>query len=131
MRAILLLTLVSICSLACKKSDPIVTPGLFGTWELRRHYGSLLGFDSTFKAGNGTVYQFKSDSTYKLYIKYKLVSQGPFHITASDIGINVSTRIYFGNDSGFSEPFYYNGTQMTIGTAADDGIASDYVKIGN
>jgi len=74
MRAILLLFLVAVCALACKKSEP-VKPGLFGKWEIHRRYGSLLGFDSIYKAGNGNIYQFNSDSTYKYYVKYKLASQ--------------------------------------------------------
>ena len=134
MRTYLLLTLIVVGALACKKTEP-VRPGLFGKWEIHRRYGSLLGFDSTYKAGNGTIYQFNSDSTYKYYIKNKLASTGAFHIRALNVpdvlGIAPSFKIYFDSDTTYGEPFSYSGTAMTIGTAANDGIASDYVKIGN
>jgi hypothetical protein len=45
-------------------------------------------------------------------------------------GIAASFKIYFDNDT-YGESFSYSGTTMTIGTAANDGIASDYVKIAN
>ena len=50
---------------SCEKGGT-VAPGFFGKYELRRQYGGLYYRDSTYKAGNGTVYQFNSDSTYKL-----------------------------------------------------------------
>jgi hypothetical protein len=128
MRTILLLTLLAICALACKKSEP-VQPGLFGKWEIHRRYGSLLGFDSIYKAGNGTIMQFNSDSTYKYYIKNKLSSSGTFHVRTNP-GIAISLSIYFDNNTN-GEPFSYGGTTMTIGTAADDGVAADYIKIAN
>ncbi|MDO3625563.1 hypothetical protein [Mucilaginibacter sp. BT774] len=130
MRTYLLLTLIVVGALACKKTEP-VRPGLFGKWEIHRRYGSLLGFDSTYTAGNGTIYQFNSDSTYKYYIKYKLASTGTFHVRPLNApGINLSLKLYFDNDT-YGELFSYSGTTMTIGTAAGDGIASDYIKVGN
>ncbi|HTK19508.1 MAG TPA: hypothetical protein VL442_08350 [Mucilaginibacter sp.] len=129
MRTILLLTLLVICALACKKSEPI-QPGLFGKWEIHRRYGSIAGFDSTYKAGNGTVMQFNSDSTYKYYVKNKLSSTGTFHVQTI-IGIaSSSSTIYFNNNTS-GEPLSYSGNKMTIGADYDDDVAADYIKIAN
>lgn len=130
MRAVLFLCCVGLCFIACKKSN--ISPGLFGKWELRRSYGGFAGFDSTYKAGNGNVYQFNSDSTYKRFANGKLSDQGTFHIThIRNPSANYNTEIYF-NNTQYGDQFTFNGsTKFTIGTVADDGVASDYQKISN
>jgi hypothetical protein len=118
--------------MACKKSGTI-TPDFFGKWELSRAYGGYGGLDSTFQLGNGTAYQFTSDSTYKHFTKNKLDDQGVFHIrTNKNPSQNtVATKqIFFGNNT-YGDPIYVTGTKLTIGTTAADGLASDYVKIQN
>jgi len=129
MRTILLLTLVTSGVIACKKSEP-VSPGLFGKWEIRNRNGSIAGFDSTYKAGNGTILQFNSDSTYKYYIKHKLNSSGSFRIRPFGSPGQV-THIYFNNDTIMGQPFSMSGTKMNIGTSYDDGVAAEYEKIAN
>jgi len=128
MRKTLLLIFLSVGAFACKKSEP-VSPGLFGKWEIRSRYGSISGFDSTYKAGNGTILQFNSDSTYNYYTKRKLSSNGIFHIKTLP-GINAALNIYFDN-AEYGQPFSYNGTKMTIGADFDDGVAAEYEKIAN
>jgi hypothetical protein len=132
MRSLLTITAVLLLGItACNKGEP-VTPGLFGKWELRRQSGGLLGLDTTYKVGNGTMYQFKSDSTYLYYVKHQLTSRGTFRIKALNVpGINSVTRIYFDHDTAYGEPFVYTGTTIIIGTSAADGIESEYDKIGN
>jgi len=131
MKKIFLLALIVICYLpACKKSEP-VSPGLFGKWELRRRYGGLAGMDSIYKAGNGYIIQFNSDSTYSRYVKRKLANTGTFHInTSTNPQANSVDEIYFDN-APYGDPFMLNGTKMTIGTVIADGIAADYEKIRN
>jgi len=132
MRTILLLALVVVCALACKKSAP-VTPGLFGKWELRHSYGGLAGFDSVYKAGNGNILQFNSDSTYKRFEAKKLTATGVFHIKryTSSTENPVTTYMIFFDNTTYGDAFYMKGTTVTIGTTATDGIASDFQKIGN
>jgi hypothetical protein len=116
--------------MACKKSEPI-SPGLFGKWELRRMYGGLAGFDSTYKAGNGRIYQFNRDSTYKHFTMNKQDAQGVYHIKKNNNPFaNSVDEIIFDNNI-YGDPFSLNGTKLTIGTAIADGIAMDYVKIKN
>jgi len=129
MRLTVFLIILICCSTACKKSQ--VTPGLFGKWELRREYGGFSYRDSVYKSGNGTIYQFNSDSTYRHFIKGKLSDQGTFHIPRlNNPSGNFIIEIFFNNNQ-YGEPFNYTDTTITIGTAADDGIASDYQKISN
>ena len=129
MRTILLLTLLAICALACKKSEP-VRPGLFGKWEIHRRYGSIAGFDSTYKVGNGTIMQFNSDSTYKYYVKNKLSSTGTFHVEIN-IGIALSSSTIYFDKNTSGEPLSYSGNTMTMGADYDDGVAAEYLKIAN
>jgi hypothetical protein len=129
MKSWILLIIVTICGLiACKKTG--VKPGLFGKWELRRAYGGLSYRDSAYSAGNGNIYQFGADSTYKLFIKGKVNAQGTFHIVKLVYAGSTSAGIVF-DDSGNPEPFVFGGTKFTLGTSIDDGIASEYQKISN
>jgi len=132
MRTILLLVLVVVCALACKKSAP-VTPGLFGKWELRHSYGGLAGFDSVYKAGNGNVLQFNSDSTYKRFESKRLAATGVFHIKHynNPTENSISTYMIFFDNTTYGDAFDMKETTITIGTTAADGIASDFQKIGN
>ena len=133
MRSVVLMIIaIVICAWGCKKGNS-VSPTLFGKWELRHSYGGLAGFDSVYKAGNGNILQFNSDSTYKRYEAKKLVSSGVFHIkrynnpTQNTIS---EYMIFFGNTT-YGDAFYMKGTTITIGTTVADGIASDYQKISN
>ena len=132
MRQVVLFILLALCVMACQKDKPI-TPGIFGKWELRRVYGGLLGFDSTYKAGNGTIYQFNSDSTYKHFTNKKQDAQGIFHIQINNnpTANSISTYTILFDNTTYGEPLTINGTSITIGTTVTDGIAMDYQKIGN
>jgi len=125
-----LILVVSCLMLACKKSEP-VSPGLFGKWELRRQYGGFAGFDSTYKAGNGRIYQFNSDSTYQQFNKSSIVATGVFHIQQEQYapGTTITVIVFVNRADG--ERFSFSGTKLTIGADIDDGIASDYEKIQN
>jgi hypothetical protein len=131
-KTILLALIAACCLLACKKGA-MVSPGLFGKWELRHSYGGLAGFDSVYKAGNGNIYQLNSDSTYKHFAKNKLDRQGNFHIKMFNNPNQNSISlymIYFDNDT-YGDAFNMKNDTITIGTTVTDGIASDYKKISN
>ena len=131
MKKVLLLVIVC-CLMACGKGS-VVAPGVFGKWELRRSYGGFGYRDSVYKAGNGTIYQFKSDSTYKHFTKNKLDAQGNFHIKKYNNPNENSISLYmifFDNDT-YGDAFSMKGDTITIGTTVTDGIASDYQKISN
>ena len=129
MKRILLIAFVACLASACKKTG--ISPGLFGKWELRSEVGSIVGFDSTFTAGNGRVFIFNRDSTYKRLNKGVLVSQGTFHIKAFYPPSGYASESIFFNDNTSGVPFIFNGTQLTIGADIDDGVATTYQKIGN
>ena len=129
MKTFLLIIAAACCMLACKKSEP-VSPGLFGKWELRSMVGGFAGFDSTYKAGNGRIYQFNSDSTYKQFDKSKLIAQGTFHIKTFYPPSGPYEEIMF-NDNSNGEIFSMQGTQLTIGEDYDDSIATTFAKIQN
>jgi hypothetical protein len=125
----ILLIIIAICCLAaCKKTS--VSPGLFGKWELRNEAGGIAGIDSAYKAGNGTVLQLNSDSTYQHYIKGKLYNQGTFHVEMVYPPSGPYDEIFYdGNTSG--QYLKLNGTQLVIGTDYDDGMAATYQKISD
>src|SRR4051812_25934835 len=100
---------------------------------IRRLYGGLYWRDTTYGLGNGTLYQFNSDSTFKYFVKGKLIDSGVFHIYKKAATLGGSERfdmILFNNDT-YGEVFILAGTKFTIGTTVTDGIARDYSKIGN
>ncbi|MDB5134143.1 MAG: hypothetical protein JWP37_746 [Mucilaginibacter sp.] len=132
MKTLLLIMVAACCMLACTKSEQPspVLPGLFGKWELRRQAGSIVGFDSTYKAGNGRIYQFNSDSTYKKFNKGAVIAQGTFHIIQSNLPYaNSVDKIVF--DHSDAEVFTFSGLQLSIGENNNDGIEFDYSKIQN
>jgi hypothetical protein len=132
-RFLLATIILGVCGLAaCKKGEP-VSAGLFGKWELRRLYGGFSYRDSIYKPGNGTYYQFNSDSTYKHYTKNRLDTQGVYHIRKFDNSTMTwlpDRQIFFDNVL-YGQPFQMNGSKITIGTTVTDGIALDYQKISN
>jgi hypothetical protein len=132
MRCVLLFIAVAFCMMGCEKGTS-VSPNLFGKWELRRAYGGFSYRDSIYKAGNGTVYQFNSDSTYKHFTKSQLDGQGVFHIKryTNPAENTISNYQIFFDNTTYGTPFSMKGTMITIGTTVTDQIASDYQKISN
>lgn len=123
-----ILIIVAACLMAGCKKDSSPFAKYYGKWELRKTSGG--GFvlsDSTYKPGNGNIYQINSNSTYKHFAKGALDKQGTYQIKATD---NTNDAIYFdGEDNG--EPISITGAQMTLGMTVADGIAYNYDKIGN
>jgi len=128
MKRILLIVFVACAASACKKTG--MSPGLVGKWELRHTMGSFIGFDSTFKAGNGRVLKFGSDSSYQQYNKGKLVNQGKFHIRKATFDMGSPLSIFF-DDNGYENAYILNGDKLQIGADFDDGVETDYQKISD
>lgn len=129
MRWVLSLIIILFCLCSCKKNAP-VSPGLFGKWELRNVSGGFSYRDSVYKPGNGNIFQFYSDSTYKHFSNNKLGQQGSFHILKSIYPSGVAVEeVKFENY--LDDQIAVEGAKMTIGTTADDGIAQDYQKISD
>ena len=129
MKTVLLIVAVCFCMLACKK-DKAVSPGLFGKWELRRMYGGFGYRDSTYAPGNGNIYQFNRDSTYKHLENGSLTEAGFFHIKKNGFRVGdseFSDVILFNNGDG--SPITLKDNKLTLGTTVTDGIAADYEKI--
>ena len=132
-RLLIILLICSVyCISACKKGNS-VSPTLFGKWELRHSRGGFAGFDSVYKAGNGNIFQFNSDSTYKRFEANKLAATGVFHIKHynNPSENSISEYAIFFDNTTYGDAFSRNGTTMTIGTTVTDGVASDYQKISN
>lgn len=128
MRKLLVLLVASVSVLAaCKKTE--VVPGLIGKWELRHTHGGFLGHDSLYHAGNGNIYQFNRDSTYKLYNNGALATSGKFHISkGNDFQLPSANSIFF-DDSPYGDVVEITGSKLTIGTTVADGVAYEYVKL--
>ena len=90
-----------------------------------------MGFDSTYKAGNGRIYQFNSDSTYQQFNKNNVVAAGVFHIQQEQYEPRTTITVIVFVNRTTGERFSFSGTKLTIGADIDDGIASDYEKIQN
>jgi hypothetical protein len=81
---------------------------------------------TTFPRGNGNIYQFYSNNTYKKYTASQLTAQGSFRI------VNLSEKnfftIYFDNSTTGEDLAYQNGF-MTLGSSASDGPSWSYQRI--
>lgn len=135
MKRLLLILVVAGGLVACKKSSTITTAmnkstGIAGWWELRRTSGGLRP-DSIYASGNGNIYEFNSNNTYKKYQATLLVAQGVYRIVASPgASANGVILIYF-DDSTTGEQLQYDSQTLTIGTSAADGPAWTYQRISN
>ena len=130
MKPLLFLSLIVLCLFSCKKEDA-VSPGLFGKWELLHMTGGLAGTDSIYKAGNGNIFIFNSDSTYARYLNGKFYNKGTFSVTQNNnqVAVPVLTMFLDHNTSGLT--LTLKGTELTFGSDYADGMASTYVKIHN
>jgi hypothetical protein len=131
MKKYLLLIVIVTALAACKKTHVVLSPGLIGKWELRRTYGGFSYHDSTYRAGNGNIYQFNSDSTYKRFDNKTLAASGIFHIHKDNGYQPQSLTIIIFDDNIGGDPIAINSDKLTIGTTIADGIAYDYQKIAN
>jgi len=124
---LLFLIIVSAC--ACKKT--VVSPGLFGKWELRRVSGGDFAYqDSVFKPGNGNIYQFNNDSTYKVYTNHILTLQGTFHIRKNTNSTIATIDILILDNTAESYPIGIDGTSMTLVTMGG-WLQDNYQKISD
>ncbi len=135
MKRLLLILIVTGSLFACKKSSTTTTTitksaGIAGWWELRRTSGGLRP-DSIYASGNGNIYEFNSNNTYKKYQATLLVAQGTFRVV-DNLGPNENgvILIYFDNNTT-GEQLQYDSQTLTIGTSAADGPAWTYQKISN
>jgi pectate lyase len=135
MKRLLLILVVTASLVACKKSSTTTTAmtkgtGIAGWWELRRTSGGLRP-DSIYASGNGNIYEFNSNNTYKKYQATVLVAQGTYQIADyPGPSANGVILIYFDN-STTGEQLQYDSQTLTIGTSAADGPAWTYQKISN
>lgn len=113
---------------ACKKNN-VLLPGLTGKWELRHTYGGFLSHDSIYAAGNGHMYQFNRDSTYKKFDTGSQSAQGIYHIRHdNNYQMKAGFSILFDNATSGEPIAIYEG-ELTIGTSVADGVTYEYVKV--
>jgi len=126
-KILLLLLIVAACTTACKK-DKQITPGMFGTWELRSVDGGW-GTAETYPAGSSTKYQFKSDSTYVKYKGNVMENQGKFsiRILGKERGFDYGTIKFTQPD--YTDAFQIKKDTIYIGTSIADGPTYQYIKI--
>ena len=132
MKKSILLIIIAVCGLAvaCKKNH--VAPGIVGKWELRRSFGGFSYADSTYAAGNGNIYLFNRDNTFKHFTKGVQDDQGTYQYKKGALpysGYNYDALILNNNTPG--ELTTVNGTKLTLGTSVADGIQLDFEKISN
>ena len=127
-----ILAAVALCS-SCIKKQVSSPAAFFGKYELHRSYGGLYYRDSTYKPGNGTIYQFNSDSTYKHFINGKQDTMGVYHIKLNTDATSAAyiPKLIFFDNTRYGEAFASKTNGITIGTSVDDGIAVDYQKIAD
>lgn len=134
----LLLLLLSLTFISCKKDKPSALP-LMGTWELRRH--ALENTNTVYPPGNGNTLKFSDRNRYERYDSTEWLDgyqSSTFRLT-SEMDRNTKERvnlIRFGNSSTRE---IYNVKNDTLwlslypyddeGNFLTDGQVSTYVRI--
>jgi hypothetical protein len=136
MKKLLLITIATLALAACKKGTaPTPSPNIIGKWELHERIGgNITPADSTYKPGNGNVYQFNSDSTYKQYVNGSLSSQGTFHVRNQNPNNANQTNykvLYFDSDVNFSYLFGVNQNVLTLQPQIPDIGTQEYEKLSD
>ncbi len=80
---LLLVALVTICTMACKKNTNTYTPPatLTGTWELFRLEGNFIKY---FAPNTGNLLKLNTDSTYQLFSADTLAKSGTYSLAYND-----------------------------------------------
>jgi hypothetical protein len=124
-----LIIVFAACGLAACKKEGVTQPvNIIGKWELARRYGgNILPQDTMYKAGNGNIWQFNSDSSYKEYTNGALTASGTFHMR--------NNELYFNNNAYNIQPFSYmtsiSGNMLTFKPLMPDIATTVYDKISN
>jgi hypothetical protein len=113
--------------LSCKKNGVSPTVNIIGKWELARRFGgNIYPPDTTYKAGNGNILEFSSDSTFKQYNNGILTLNGTFHMQGN--------RLYFivpYDDQGLYDVVTVSGNMLTVKPIIADIATMVYNKVQN
>jgi hypothetical protein len=128
MKKIILMMMVAAGLAACKNGQQVAPSSvLTGKWELRETLGGFK--DSSYAAGNGTIYQFNSNNTFKHFTNGTQDDQGTYAYKKD--GVTFSGYKYdaliLNNAPG--QIVDLNGDKLSIGTAIADGPQSNFQKI--
>ena len=74
----LIIILLPLCIISCKKEKASISSGIIGTWELRTSFGGQ-GGETIYQPGSGNYFKF-ADSTYALYSNNVLKTVGTYVI---------------------------------------------------
>lgn len=89
---LLLIGLVTLCTMACKKNTNTYTPPatLTGTWELFRLEGNYIRY---FSPNTGNLLKLNTDSTYQLFSANTLTKSGTYSLAYNDTTAPYTTGI--------------------------------------
>ena len=132
----IIIVLLFLCFLSCKKEAARLTDDLQGKWELVSYDGAWIGHRD-YVEGNGNIFAFSGnnydriikdiDTTYHYSGTFKIYSGKPCDFAAEQ------TLIEFDNMHDNPSSFSLSNGKLTIGTTeciADGGTAT-YRKISN
>jgi len=120
--------IIALGSVACKKNQ-VAPASITGKWELREALGGFK--DSVYAAGNGTIYQFNSNNTYKHFTQGILDDQGTYQYKKDGITFSGTQYDELILNYTAGQPATLNGNRLSIGTAVADGPQSNFVKISD
>jgi hypothetical protein len=128
MKVFLFIICISAALTGCSKKG--VTPvNLVGTWELRHYSGTIAGVNKDVPAGNGSLLQFKADSTFQHFTNFKADQNGHFKIIKNGIswGTEKHDAIYLGQ-GGDPSFLILKADSLTIGNTFADGVTALYLR---
>jgi hypothetical protein len=131
MKKHLLITLIALVTFtACKKEKTITTvsPGLYGTWELRSIVGGW-GHKEIIAPGKGEQYQFNTGDTYLKIKDAKIEKQGAFKITYDGESNGFKYGLITLTNPDYTDAFSIKADTIYIGSSAADGPSYLYIKI--
>jgi hypothetical protein len=126
--SILLITLL----LSCRKENiQILDDKITGKWELSHRWGTIVGINESYPAGNGAILQFSNNNFYQ-YLGTQLVQSGTFALVEDTASYTVKGhRITFNttNGNGFEKFAQIADTALILSDYGSDAEHKQYKRL--
>lgn len=126
----LVIILLPLCLVSCKKESTSVSEAIIGTWELRTEYSGWVPAKS-FAPGNGNYLKF-TKATYQIDTNHVLLRSGTYSIVKEKFNLTgkMGNRIIYNGEEYGNRTFVdVVHDSLTLSEDAADGGGALYIRI--
>ncbi|HXR84103.1 MAG TPA: hypothetical protein VN722_07335 [Hanamia sp.] len=126
----LIIILLPLCIISCKKEKTLVSPSIIGTWELRTLYSGWIG-NTNYPAGNGNYLKF-SESTFEIDTNQVLLNSGTYILVREKFNLTgeMGYRIIYNHEDNSDRTFVVvSNDSLTLSQDAYDGGGALYIRL--